>query len=185
MSDIDLKALRRDANYAHQVLISDEVVIGVQMLIGLLDRLESAERRAEEAEKERDALGRDASRYQWLRKEFRAGSLDMGGGHSWSARGAINRMRGPSFDAAVDEEMAREGGAETAPKPAHRGVDAGFEGGAEKPAPMSVYGWAVTGLAEPFFGEFAEHDARAEAKRVGGTAVAFPLFRGVAQEGGK
>ncbi len=43
-----------------------------------------------------------------------------------------------------------------------------------KPKP---YAWAVTGLSRPFFGEFAEDDARAEARRCGGTSTAFALIR--------
>lgn len=41
---------------------------------------------------------------------------------------------------------------------------------------MKVYAWAVTGLGTPFYGEFAQYDAEAEARRVGGDAKAFPLY---------
>lgn len=63
MSDIDLKALREAA--AKSVAewapggsrsLGDEVSLDAGEMLALLDRLESAERRAEEAEKERDAL---------------------------------------------------------------------------------------------------------------------------------
>lgn len=148
MRDIDLKALVDTFDAAAQALGAEEnihamragLVVSFHKLTKeeLLDRLESAERRAEDAEKEcaqqarlvgmgaerelalmakleaaereRDERRKDAERYRWLRAEFRAASLDMGGGHSWSARGSINRMRGPSFDAAVDREMAQEVG---------------------------------------------------------------------------
>ncbi len=40
------------------------------------------------------------------------------------------------------------------------------------------YAWAVSGLGGGmFFGEYAECDAKATAKRCGGTAEAFPLYR--------
>lgn len=39
-----------------------------------------------------------------------------------------------------------------------------------------VYAWAVSGVGTPFYGEFAEADARAEAKRVGGRSKAFRLY---------
>lgn len=38
------------------------------------------------------------------------------------------------------------------------------------------YGWKVYGVNSLFVGEFAEYDARTEAKRIGGTCVAFPLY---------
>ena len=49
-----------------------------------------------------------------------------------------------------------------------------------QPAPVqhhSPYAWAVTALRTPFYGQFAEQDARSEARRVGGDAEAFPLYR--------
>lgn len=44
-----------------------------------------------------------------------------------------------------------------------------------KPTP---YAWTVTGTAQMFFGDYAQHDAEQEAKHIGGTARAFPLFAG-------
>ena len=138
-----------------------------------------------------EGLRKDGERYAAIKRMLPdlLAAAAQGGVNTDEAPGIFARHCDSSkLDAAVDVYMTKEqerGGAETAPKTILHGVDAGVDGGAEKPAPMSVYGWAVTGLAEPFFGEFAEHDARAEAKRVGGTAEAFPLFRGVAQEGGK
>lgn len=45
------------------------------------------------------------------------------------------------------------------------------------PAPHGEpYGWAVTGCHSLYRGEWAESTAQAEAKRCGGTAVAFPLY---------
>ncbi|WP_146193383.1 hypothetical protein [Corticimicrobacter populi] len=44
------------------------------------------------------------------------------------------------------------------------------------------YCWAVSGLWTVFFGEHAECDARAEARRIGGTAEAFPLYRDAVQD---
>lgn len=38
------------------------------------------------------------------------------------------------------------------------------------------YGWKVYGVNSLFMGEFAEADAKAEAKRIGGTCIAFPLY---------
>lgn len=65
MSDIDLKALRKFALFQRD----DEIGLGVVChtaaeLLALLDRLESAERRAEEAEKERDALLAEVTPYR-------------------------------------------------------------------------------------------------------------------------
>lgn len=48
-------------------------------------------------------------------------------------------------------------------------------------AQAEPYAWAVSGLGRPFYGEFAEQDARAEARRCGGTSEAFPLYRHSAQ----
>lgn len=51
-------------------------------------------------------------------------------------------------------------------------LDVIYEAAAKK-----VWGWTVTGTRHVFFGEFAEQDARAEAKRIGGTKThAFPLY---------
>lgn len=45
------------------------------------------------------------------------------------------------------------------------------------PAPqVEPYGWAVTGCHSLYRGEWAESTAQAEARRCGGTAVAFPLY---------
>lgn len=38
------------------------------------------------------------------------------------------------------------------------------------------YCWKVDGVREPFFGEYAEIEAKHEAKRIGGTCKAFPLY---------
>lgn len=46
----------------------------------------------------------------------------------------------------------------------------------QEPATRTPYGWQVQGLRDTFFGEHAETDAKAEAKRVGGTAYAFQIF---------
>lgn len=56
MSHIDLKALRQQAVSAAERGIQGVVYMDPSNMLRLLDRLESAERRAEEAEKERDAL---------------------------------------------------------------------------------------------------------------------------------
>ena len=40
------------------------------------------------------------------------------------------------------------------------------------------YAWTVNGTAQMFFGDYAQHDAEQEAKHIGGTARAFPLFAG-------
>ena len=52
--------------------------------------------------KERDALAADAARYQWVKKQTRAFSLDMGGQHSWAVTGSFSRAKGPSLDEAID-----------------------------------------------------------------------------------
>ena len=52
----------------------------------------------------------------------------------------------------------------------------------EREAPVvEPYAWAVTGLAMPYYGEHAEHHAKLDAKRCGGTARAFPLYTAPAQ----
>ena len=38
------------------------------------------------------------------------------------------------------------------------------------------YCWMVSGSSRGYFGEYAEDDARSEARRCGGTTQAFPLF---------
>ena len=38
------------------------------------------------------------------------------------------------------------------------------------------YGWKVTGVPNLYMGEFAEQDAKAVAKRIGGACTAFPLY---------
>ena len=55
-----------------------------------------------ETKKERDALAADAARYQWVKKQTRAFSLDMGGQHSWAVTGSFSRAKGPSLDEAID-----------------------------------------------------------------------------------
>lgn len=47
----------------------------------------------------------------------------------------------------------------------------------EQPAQQQEpYGWKVYGVNSLFTGKFAEDDAKAEAKRIGGTCIAFPLY---------
>ena len=45
-------------------------------------------------------------------------------------------------------------------------------GAAQKPV-----AWAVQGCSKMWLGEFAEIDAKAEAKRIGGTCVAYALYK--------
>ena len=53
-----------------------------------------------------------------------------------------------------------------------------------KPQPAAVipeqpiHGWMTDGSSRVTFGEFAEQDAKAEAKRCGGTCEAYPVYRG-------
>lgn len=206
MSDIDLKALRPDAVELHRQVVEfasgnrdladlDLLAIagGAALLLPLIDRLESAERRAEDAEKEcaeqarvlgmgaerelalraamerqgraavsgmnaakqnaaemernairlhaesspvalaseraanailteeADALRKDAARYRFMRSE----GLD-------TTAAKVERIATTAqFDAAIDLEMSRDAGAETANRNAGNGEDAGVEGGAE------------------------------------------------------
>jgi len=47
----------------------------------------------------------------------------------------------------------------------------------EKFTPRSIpIGWAVQGCSKMWRGEYAELDAKAEARRIMGTCVAYPLF---------
>lgn len=41
---------------------------------------------------------------------------------------------------------------------------------------MKPIAWYVPPMSRPFWGEFAELDAKSEARRVGGTAEAVPLY---------
>ena len=45
-------------------------------------------------------------------------------------------------------------------------------------AKPTAYAWTVIGTAQMFFGDYAQPDAEQEAKHIGGTARAFPLFAG-------
>ncbi len=48
---------------------------------------------------------------------------------------------------------------------------------AEQPSQQQEpYGWKVYGVSTLFTGKFAEDDAKAEAKLIGGTCIAFPLY---------
>jgi len=49
---------------------------------------------------------------------------------------------------------------------------------AAQPEPVA---WAVQACSKMWRGEFAEIDAKAEAKRIGGTCVAYPLYTAAAQ----
>ena len=62
----------------------------------------TAQEQIESLTKERDALAADAARYQWVKKQTRAFSLDMGGQHSWAVTGSFSRAKGPSLDEAID-----------------------------------------------------------------------------------
>ena len=42
---------------------------------------------------------------------------------------------------------------------------------------MMLYGWMIEGASSVLRGEFAELDAKAEAKRIGGTCKAFAVYR--------
>ena len=46
----------------------------------------------------------------------------------------------------------------------------------QEPAQAVPYGWHITGLSCLMVGEYAEHDAKAAAKRCGGTTKAIPLY---------
>ena len=46
----------------------------------------------------------------------------------------------------------------------------------EQSAKQEPYGWKVYGVNTLFTGKFAEDDAKAEARLIGGTCIAFPLY---------
>ncbi|MDH2239112.1 hypothetical protein N5K27_22645 [Pigmentiphaga sp. GD03639] len=46
-------------------------------------------------------------------------------------------------------------------------------------ASAEPYAWMIDGSNRTWFGKFSEIEARAEARRCGGTCTAFPIFRGV------
>lgn len=50
----------------------------------------------------------DAERYRWVRKRFRIMSLDISGQHGYVPTGEIGRIKGPSFDAAIDAAREKE-----------------------------------------------------------------------------
>lgn len=41
---------------------------------------------------------------------------------------------------------------------------------------LTLHGWAIQGCSRMWVGEYAEIDAKAEARRCGGTCVAYPVF---------
>ena len=45
------------------------------------------------------------------------------------------------------------------------------------PAGMALYGWMIEGSPFVYKGEFSELDTKDEAKRIGGTCKAFPVYR--------
>lgn len=51
----------------------------------------------------------------------------------------------------------------------------------EKPQ-AAPYAWAIQGTSKMWRGEFAELDAKAEAKRCGGTCRSFPLYEMAGKE---
>ena len=66
-------------------------------------------KRIDELVAERDALAADAARYQWVKKQTRAFSLDMGGKHSWAVTGGFMRAKGSSLDEAIDAAIQEAG----------------------------------------------------------------------------
>lgn len=50
---------------------------------------------------------------------------------------------------------------------------------AQPAASAEPYAWMIDGSNRTWFGKFSEIEARAEARRCGGTCTAFPIFRGV------
>ena len=57
------------------------------------------------------------------------------------------------------------------------GFDSKREMAADKQEPaQEPVAWAIQGCANMWRGEFAEIDAKAEAKRIGGTCVAYALY---------
>ena len=55
-------------------------------------------------------------------------------------------------------------------------LKAALEQPEQEPLQAEQIGWAVQGCSKMWRGEFAEIDAKAEAKRIGGTCVAFALY---------
>lgn len=72
------------------------------------DEILKLRREIEALKAERDALRRDAERWQEARKHFRILSADMGSNHAWAWHGTSARLRGPSIDAAIDAAMGRQ-----------------------------------------------------------------------------
>lgn len=54
------------------------------------------------------SLAKDASRYQWLRDQYRLMSPHMDGNHHWAPKMAAI-LKGNTVDAAIDSAMARKG----------------------------------------------------------------------------
>lgn len=97
------RALRASARevteYREPPTLADAIAAGDGTLHGAIDYWHS---RAIRAEAERDALRADAERYRHIRPMFRAFSAHVDGMHSWCATGELARMKGPTFDAAID-----------------------------------------------------------------------------------
>ncbi len=55
------------------------------------------------------SLAKDASRYQWLRGQYRLMSPHMDGNHDWAPKMAAI-LKGNTMDAAIDSAMARKEG---------------------------------------------------------------------------
>lgn len=49
---------------------------------------------------------KDAQRFEWIEKNTRISSLDMGGNHRYSMTG-LHRIKGPSLRDAIDEQIAQ------------------------------------------------------------------------------
>ncbi len=71
-----------------------------------LRRVVSYELRSATTAPLQEAMEKNDARYRWLRDQVRIFSLDMGSNHSYSFGMAVAKLRGPTFDAAIDAAIA-------------------------------------------------------------------------------
>ena len=70
--------------------------------------LATATRERDEARADLDRFRHTAKRYRYIASWFSVMSADIDGNHFWVSRISSSRLRGPSFDDAVDRAMKRD-----------------------------------------------------------------------------
>lgn len=70
--------------------------------------LSAVKRERDEARADLDRFRHTAKRYRYIASWFSVMSADIDGNHFWVSRISSSRLRGPSFDDAVDRAMKRD-----------------------------------------------------------------------------